>query len=215
MLVLSRREAEKVVFPTLGIAVEVLRVQGNKARLGIDAPPDIPILRHEIARRNLVELTPEESQTRQQLSDLAHVVRRRLDSAATALNQLHRELETTAGSSGMQEIVTHLYHDLEALEQEANRAIEWTSAAKALHVLVVEDSATERKLLAGLLELSGLNVSTAHDGRDALDFLSLHASPDAVLLDMMMPRCDGPQFVREVRSNPDFVWGAFTRASAL
>ena len=44
MLVLSRGETEKVLFPTLGISVEVLRVRGNLTRLGIDAPPDVPIL---------------------------------------------------------------------------------------------------------------------------------------------------------------------------
>ena len=49
MLVLSRRESDKVLFPSLGISVEVLRVQGNKTRLGITAPADVPILRHEIA----------------------------------------------------------------------------------------------------------------------------------------------------------------------
>ena len=49
MLVLSRRESDQILFPSLGIAVEVLRVQGNTARLGISAPTEIPILRHEIA----------------------------------------------------------------------------------------------------------------------------------------------------------------------
>ena len=34
MLVLSRRESDKVLFPSLGITVEVLRIQGNKTRLG-------------------------------------------------------------------------------------------------------------------------------------------------------------------------------------
>jgi hypothetical protein len=37
MLVLSRGRNDKVVFPTLGISVEILRVAGNKVRLGIDA----------------------------------------------------------------------------------------------------------------------------------------------------------------------------------
>jgi CheY-like chemotaxis protein len=32
--------------------------------------------------------------------------------------------------------------------------------------------------------------------------LSLHNRPDIVLLDMMMPRIDGPAFVRAVRSDP-------------
>lgn len=39
MLVLSRKETDKIVFPTLGITVEVLRLRGNVARIGIDAPP--------------------------------------------------------------------------------------------------------------------------------------------------------------------------------
>ena len=37
MLVLTRRETEKILFPTLGISIEVMRVQGNKTRLGVDA----------------------------------------------------------------------------------------------------------------------------------------------------------------------------------
>ncbi len=203
MLVLSRRETEKVLFPTLGISVELLRVQGNKARLGIDAPPEIPVLRHELTERRTMELTPDGCNTKKQLRDLAHAVRHRLDSAAVALNELHRKLEGTREKS-VREIVMRLYRDLESLEREANEAIEWTATAKTSHVLVVEDNDVERKLVAAVLEYSGLNVSTARDGRDALDFLSMHAPPDAILLDMLMPRCDGPEFVREVRSDPKF-----------
>ena len=203
MLVLTRREMERVLFPTLGISIEVLRVQGNKTRLGIDAPPDIPVLRHQLTERKSTELTPDGSSTRKQLLDLAHIVRRRLDGATSALNQLHQELDDT-GEAHVQEIVLRLYRDLESLERDANQLIEWSDAAKTRHVLVVEDSAVERKLMAAVLELSGLNVTTAGDGQDALEFLSMHAMPDAVLLDMLMPRCDGPEFVRNVRSNSEF-----------
>lgn len=49
MLVLSRGRNDKVVFPTLGISVEILRVAGNKVRLGIDAPHEIPVHRHEVS----------------------------------------------------------------------------------------------------------------------------------------------------------------------
>ena len=51
MLVLSRGHNDKVVFPTLGISVEILRVAGNKVRLGIEAPEEIPVHRHEVHER--------------------------------------------------------------------------------------------------------------------------------------------------------------------
>lgn len=38
MLVLSRRPVQKVVFPGLGISVEVIHSQGTVTRLGIEAP---------------------------------------------------------------------------------------------------------------------------------------------------------------------------------
>jgi carbon storage regulator CsrA len=201
MLVLSRRETEKVLFPSLGISVEVLRIRGNTTRLGIDAPPDIPVLRHEVAKGRSIELTPDGSTTQEQLRKLSQAVRQRLDHAANALNKLHEKLDETRDEA-TQQIVMQLYRDLQSLEREANQAIEWSSAAKALQILLIEDSDVERKLLARVLELSGLNVTTARDGQDGWEFLSMHARPDAVLLDMMMPRCDGPCFVRKVRSDP-------------
>ncbi len=48
MLVLSRRRHESIVFPGIGVTVKVLRVEGNKATLGISAPVDVRILREEI-----------------------------------------------------------------------------------------------------------------------------------------------------------------------
>ncbi len=68
--------------------------------------------------------------------------------------------------------------------------------------LLVEDDRNERELLAGFLRQSGLNVDTAGDGSDALDYLGCHARPDVVLLDMGLPRVDGPTTVREIRRNP-------------
>ncbi len=48
MLVLSRRVAEKISIPELGITLEVVSIKGNTVRLGIDAPPEIRIMRSEI-----------------------------------------------------------------------------------------------------------------------------------------------------------------------
>ncbi len=75
MLVLSRRESEKIVVPELGIILEVLSIKGNVVRLGIEAPPEIRILRSEVLERNLappVEVTcctkPDDSTTEPQRS---------------------------------------------------------------------------------------------------------------------------------------------------
>jgi carbon storage regulator CsrA len=51
MLVLSRTRAQKIVFPTLGISVEILQIAGKRVHIGIDAPADIAVHRHEVAER--------------------------------------------------------------------------------------------------------------------------------------------------------------------
>jgi two-component system OmpR family response regulator len=48
MLVLSRRPKQKIIFPTLGVTLEVCSVKGNVVRIGLEAPPSIPIVREEI-----------------------------------------------------------------------------------------------------------------------------------------------------------------------
>lgn len=197
MLVLSRRETEKLFFPTLGISIEVLRIRGNKARLGIEAPDEIPVVRQEISGLKSVDFTAEDSPAIQ-LGRVLRVVRERLDRTAAGLNQLHRRLEQS-GDSEAQQLVLNVFRDLQALEREAGEALE-PPDRRAPRALLVEDDENQRELLGGFLRLSGFDVTLACDGQDALEYLSLHAPPDIVLLDMLMPRCDGASFVREVRS---------------
>jgi carbon storage regulator len=47
MLVLSRRESERIRLGT-SIVITVVRVAGDKVRLGIDAPPEVLVLRDEL-----------------------------------------------------------------------------------------------------------------------------------------------------------------------
>jgi carbon storage regulator len=55
MLVLSRKCCEKIMFPSLGVTVEVVRIARNKVQLGITAPSHVPIHRQEVAQRILHE----------------------------------------------------------------------------------------------------------------------------------------------------------------
>lgn len=48
MLVLSRQRGERIVFPTLGIVIEVVDIRGDKVRFGVAAPPDVPVHREEV-----------------------------------------------------------------------------------------------------------------------------------------------------------------------
>jgi carbon storage regulator len=47
MLVLTRKVGERIVIDG-SIVVEVLEVQGNRVRIGVQAPPEVPILRQEL-----------------------------------------------------------------------------------------------------------------------------------------------------------------------
>jgi two-component system chemotaxis response regulator CheB len=65
-----------------------------------------------------------------------------------------------------------------------------------LRILVVDDSAATREELARLLEEGGLEVvGRARDGEEALQ-LALALRPEAILLDLQMPRMDGFTFLR-------------------
>ncbi len=67
-------------------------------------------------------------------------------------------------------------------------------------VLVVDDSITVRKVTSRVLEQHQLEVMTARDGIDALEVMSDRV-PDLILLDIEMPRMDGFELSRYVRSD--------------
>jgi len=51
MLVLSRKVGETIVIPHYDLTVTIVRVKGDRVRLGLSAPKDVTIYREEIARR--------------------------------------------------------------------------------------------------------------------------------------------------------------------
>src|SRR5574337_446506 len=69
-------------------------------------------------------------------------------------------------------------------------------------ILIVEDDADVRESMRLLLELEGFAAETACDGQEALDKLRCGMNPCLILLDLMMPRMDGFQFVNEKRQDP-------------
>jgi chemosensory pili system protein ChpA (sensor histidine kinase/response regulator) len=68
-------------------------------------------------------------------------------------------------------------------------------------IMVVDDSLTVRKATGRLLEREGYQVITAKDGLDALEQMK-YVMPSVLLVDIEMPRMDGFDLARQVRSDP-------------
>jgi CheY-like chemotaxis protein len=86
----------------------------------------------------------------------------------------------------------------EQLLESINRQLEATG-----EVLVVEDDANTRGMLARVLAKAGWAVVEAEDGQQGLAALQAN-TPQLILLDLMMPVMDGFEFLREVRSRAEW-----------
>lgn len=71
----------------------------------------------------------------------------------------------------------------------------------AHRILVVDDNRTNALLLERVLVGDGHMVDVANDGQEALERVTHHC-PDLILLDLDMPRIDGYEVCRRVKSNP-------------
>ncbi len=69
-------------------------------------------------------------------------------------------------------------------------------------VLVVEDEPSIAEVVALYLRRGGFDVLSAGDGQEALDVLA-EATPDLVVLDLMLPKVDGYEVTRQLRERGD------------
>ena len=72
-----------------------------------------------------------------------------------------------------------------------------------LRILLVDDDRAVRLLYKTLLEKSGHSVTTASNGREALESIKARP-PQLIISDWVMPEMDGIEFCRELRKNPDW-----------
>lgn len=69
--------------------------------------------------------------------------------------------------------------------------------------MIVDDSATFRKLLDNMLREAGYEVVEASDGEEALEKISVSVV-DMVITDLTMPGMNGIELVREIRKREDY-----------
>ncbi len=68
MLVLTRRPHEKIVLPGLQVTITVVAVKGGAVRIGIEAPPEVQVLREELLDQSQAAAV----QSRNALNHLCH-----------------------------------------------------------------------------------------------------------------------------------------------
>jgi CheY-like chemotaxis protein len=68
-------------------------------------------------------------------------------------------------------------------------------------VLIVDDDEAVRRTLAQLVSSRGHRVLEASDGDEAWELLQTE-SPDVVISDLQMPRCDGRELCQRIRDEP-------------
>ena len=136
---------------------------------------------------------------------------------AVALSRLCQELESTAGHGKWADIGTLVANISEEFDKVCSMlAIEMTrsrryqdvdatakNAAKddpAETVLLIDDDATQRSIAGGHLRQAGYRVEEAADGIEGIEF-AREIQPDLILLDVVMPKIDGFEVCRRIRSD--------------
>jgi len=71
-------------------------------------------------------------------------------------------------------------------------------------ILIAEDNADSREVMATLLRLKGFQVIAAENGVEALE-LALLRSPDLIVLDFELPGLNGLSVVQSLRAIPNFL----------
>ena len=75
-----------------------------------------------------------------------------------------------------------------------------SAATQTRTILVVEDDTALRTVYRASLKAAGFHVIAVSDGLTALQQLDSDVSPDAVVLDLVLPRLSGADFARELRA---------------
>ena len=93
-------------------------------------------------------------------------------------------------------------HLTKPVEREQLSAIlkKYLCATPPCPVLVVDDDAGTRHMMRGMLEREGWAVTEAENGEDALERIA-EQRPNLILLDLIMPRMDGFEFIHALRRN--------------
>lgn len=76
-----------------------------------------------------------------------------------------------------------------------------SSTPQSTHLLLVEDEPDIAFMYQTLLTQAGYNLTLARDGQEAWDILTSQPAPDLLLLDVVLPKKDGFEILRDLRKH--------------
>ncbi|MEM6980816.1 MAG: carbon storage regulator [Planctomycetota bacterium] len=188
MLVLSRNVNDQIVFPSLGITVEVLNVKGRQVSVGVDAPADVRILRGELMTQ---PTKPHNRSPVDEAKQRDHKLRNRINDATMRIQLASKlfadgetELATTTLNEGLSALCSidqlaskkssdadsgsakRSHATREARKKPTSNVAKSTnkdtaSGGPRIRVLVVDDDNNERVLMASYLRRCGFEVDEA------------------------------------------------------
>ncbi|WP_042695679.1 response regulator [Azospirillum sp. B506] len=123
--------------------------------------------------------------------------------ARRLLAALGAQMTVDHGTDGLRRAVLDIPVALPSRTTDAERLMSW-ARARGGRLLVVDDSATNRMVVAGLLAKAGFSVETANGGAEAVEAVTqAPMPPEAVLMDVAMPDMDGVMATASIRRLSD------------
>ena len=145
MLVLSRRLNEKILLPNTDTTVQVVSIKPGVVRIGIDAPPDVIILREELQSQLTERAYARRTQPRADagaadLRMLLHQVRDQLKAATVGLGLLQLQLDMQALGDA-KATIADLRQALQMLHCGVDGELEQTPSKPSIRAGTVENAA--------------------------------------------------------------------------
>ena len=113
MLVLARRLHERIILPALDITIQVVALQGNMVRLGIEAPREVGVYREEVYDPTVA---PPPADGLPAL--FGHNVRNRLNNLGLSVALLERQLPATGFPPDARQTLEQVHAQVAALKDQ-------------------------------------------------------------------------------------------------
>ena len=229
MLILGRRNNQSIVFPNCGITVRILDVNGRVAKIGIEAPRSVEIMRGELA------LATQSSQTTAQPMPVLYeqTVAPELEPPVLQLSQRLAEIKASlhlfqqrradGDEEGADRVLESLLNDIAVLDadwlkeatdpsrqphharpefvSESLADYQTTTSAAPIQVLVVNEQSDAKGFSLPVGTFHGCQVCTVNDFKLAFQSVCSSDRLDYVVCNASAKAFDGLELVRTMRAD--------------